>query len=89
MRDINPSKKLPLIVLHQGRVNGGPAKHPINKKLLESWKKAGILYATPQGSNDDWYLHFTTEYYLFLYTVAFCVCVCTSNGRCMCVCMLV
>ncbi|CAA0838507.1 Proteinaceous RNase P 1-chloroplastic/mitochondrial [Striga hermonthica] len=48
MRQISPSKKLPLVVLHQSR-------HPNNKKLLESWKKAGALYATPQGSNDDWY----------------------------------
>ncbi|GER38059.1 pentatricopeptide repeat-containing family protein [Striga asiatica] len=55
MRQISPSKKLPLVVLHQSRVTGGPAQHPNNKKLLESWKKAGALYATPQGSNDDWY----------------------------------
>ncbi|KAL3653934.1 RNase P 1, chloroplastic/mitochondrial [Castilleja foliolosa] len=55
MRQISPSKKLPLVVLHQNRVTGGPAQHPRNKSLIESWKKAGALYATPQGSNDDWY----------------------------------
>lgn len=55
LRDISPSKKLPLVVLHRARVTGGPAQNPNNKKLLESWKKAGALYATPQGSNDDWY----------------------------------
>ncbi|KAI3470354.1 hypothetical protein Pfo_027017 [Paulownia fortunei] len=55
LRQISPSKKLPLVVLHQNRVTGGPTQHPNNKKLLESWKKAGALYATPVGSNDDWY----------------------------------
>ncbi|KAK6137819.1 hypothetical protein DH2020_028444 [Rehmannia glutinosa] len=55
LRQISPSKKMPLVVLHQNRVAGGPAQHPNNKKLLESWKKAGALYATPVGSNDDWY----------------------------------
>ncbi|GFP90059.1 proteinaceous RNase p 1 chloroplastic/mitochondrial [Phtheirospermum japonicum] len=55
LRQISPSKKLPLVVLHQNRVSGGPALDPNNKKLLESWKNAGSLYATPVGSNDDWY----------------------------------
>jgi proteinaceous RNase P len=52
---ITKSKKLPLIILHKNRVNGGPAKLPQNQKLLESWQRAGALYATPPGSNDDWY----------------------------------
>uniref|UniRef100_A0A0E0DKF9 ribonuclease P n=1 Tax=Oryza meridionalis TaxID=40149 RepID=A0A0E0DKF9_9ORYZ len=52
---ITKSKKLPLIILHKNRVNGGPAKLPQNQKLLESWQRAGVLYATPPGSNDDWY----------------------------------
>ncbi|KAL1552200.1 Proteinaceous RNase P 1, chloroplastic/mitochondrial [Salvia divinorum] len=52
---ISPSRKLPLVVLHQARVRNGPAQEPNNKRLLESWKNAGALYATPQGSNDDWY----------------------------------
>lgn len=55
LRQIISSKKLPLVILHQSRVTGGPAQHPNNKKLLESWKRAGALYATPLGSNDDWY----------------------------------
>ncbi|XP_047090320.1 proteinaceous RNase P 1, chloroplastic/mitochondrial-like [Lolium rigidum] len=52
---ITKSKKLPLIVLHRSRVNGGPAKLPQNQKLLEGWRNAGALYPTPPGSNDDWY----------------------------------
>ncbi|XP_073020373.1 proteinaceous RNase P 1, chloroplastic/mitochondrial-like isoform X2 [Primulina eburnea] len=55
IRQLSPSKKLPLVILHQSRVTGGPAQHPNNKRLLESWKRAGALYATPLGSNDDWY----------------------------------
>ncbi|KAL6651683.1 hypothetical protein ACP70R_010608 [Stipagrostis hirtigluma subsp. patula] len=52
---ITKSKKLPLIILHRNRVNGGPAKAPYNQKIIESWRNAGALYATPPGSNDDWY----------------------------------
>ncbi|XP_026455375.1 proteinaceous RNase P 1, chloroplastic/mitochondrial-like [Papaver somniferum] len=55
IRELSPSKKLPLIILHSRRVYGGPAEKPINKKLIESWQKSGALYATPVGSNDDWY----------------------------------
>lgn len=51
---MSPSKRLPLVILHQSRVNGGPAQNPKNKRLIETWKKAGALYATPGGSNDDW-----------------------------------
>ncbi|KAK9269421.1 hypothetical protein L1049_001194 [Liquidambar formosana] len=28
---------------------------PVNKVLIEKWKNADALYATPTGSNDDWY----------------------------------
>lgn len=55
LREMSPSKRLPLVILHQSRVNGGPAQNPKNKQLIETWKKAGALYATPGGSNDDWY----------------------------------
>ncbi|KAL9226988.1 hypothetical protein vseg_002739 [Gypsophila vaccaria] len=55
LRKISPSKKMPLIVLHRGRVSGGPAEHPNARRMLENWRKAGALYATPKGSNDDWY----------------------------------
>uniref|UniRef100_A0A2N9G762 ribonuclease P n=1 Tax=Fagus sylvatica TaxID=28930 RepID=A0A2N9G762_FAGSY len=52
LRQMSPSKRLPLIILHKN-VTGGPAQHPNNKKLLEHWKNSGALYATPPGSNDD------------------------------------
>lgn len=28
---------------------------PPNKMLIEKWKNADALYATPTGSNDDWW----------------------------------
>ncbi|KAK7261790.1 hypothetical protein RIF29_28110 [Crotalaria pallida] len=55
LRELSPSKRLPLIILHVSRVTSGPAQNPNNKRLLENWKNNGALYATPQGSNDDWY----------------------------------
>ncbi|CBI21803.3 unnamed protein product, partial [Vitis vinifera] len=55
LRQISPSKQLPLVILHRSRVTGGPAQNPNNEKLIQSWKKSGALYATPAGSNDDWY----------------------------------
>ncbi|CAI9103964.1 OLC1v1002563C1 [Oldenlandia corymbosa var. corymbosa] len=55
LRKRSKSNKLPLVILHRSRVFGGPAQDPSNKKLLESWNNAGALYATPLGSNDDWY----------------------------------
>lgn len=64
LRRISPSKKLPLVVLHKNRVTGGPAQHPNNRKLLEVWRNAGALYATPVGSNDDWYLLFNDMIFL-------------------------
>ncbi|KAL8160195.1 hypothetical protein V2J09_001732 [Rumex salicifolius] len=55
LREISPSKKAPLVILHKARVFGGPAQQPRNKKLLDTWRMSGTLYATPPGSNDDWY----------------------------------
>ncbi|XP_039119517.1 proteinaceous RNase P 1, chloroplastic/mitochondrial [Dioscorea cayenensis subsp. rotundata] len=55
MRESSPLKKLPLVILHNRRVKGGPANSPNNKALIDSWRKAGVLYVTPHGSNDDWY----------------------------------
>ncbi|KAL9249055.1 Proteinaceous RNase P 1, chloroplastic/mitochondrial-like protein [Drosera capensis] len=55
VQSLSPTKKLPLVVLHRSRVYGGPAVHPRNRLLLESWEKSKALYATPTGSNDDWY----------------------------------
>eukprot|EP00252_Welwitschia_mirabilis_P019467 TRINITY_DN4520_c0_g1_i1.p1 TRINITY_DN4520_c0_g1~~TRINITY_DN4520_c0_g1_i1.p1 ORF type:complete len:685 (+),score=120.89 TRINITY_DN4520_c0_g1_i1:128-2182(+) len=51
----SPSNKLPLIVLHNMRTKVGPAKSPANKERIMKWGKAKALYATPNGSNDDWY----------------------------------
>ncbi|XVE70434.1 hypothetical protein DITRI_Ditri10aG0072400 [Diplodiscus trichospermus] len=50
-----PSKKWPLIVLHNKRITGRKMDEPANKALIEKWKNADALYATPTGSNDDWY----------------------------------
>ncbi|RWR73438.1 proteinaceous RNase P 1, chloroplastic/mitochondrial-like protein isoform X1 [Cinnamomum micranthum f. kanehirae] len=50
-----PSKKWPLIILHNKRISGGKMNEPPNKMLIEKWKNADALYATPTGSNDDWY----------------------------------
>ncbi|CAH9117479.1 unnamed protein product [Cuscuta epithymum] len=66
------SKKLPLVILHTSRVTGGPAVHPRNKRLLESWRSAGALYATPKGSCDDWY---------WLYAAVSCKCLLVSNDE--------
>ncbi|KAM1847123.1 hypothetical protein ACFX14_011439 [Malus domestica] len=65
-------KRLPLVILHQNRVTGGPAQNPNNKRLLESWKKSGALYATPVGSNDDWY---------WLYAAVNCKCLLVTNDE--------
>ncbi|XVF49172.1 hypothetical protein PTKIN_Ptkin03bG0247100 [Pterospermum kingtungense] len=50
-----PSKKWPLIVLHNKRITERKMDEPVNKALIEKWKNADALYATPTGSNDDWY----------------------------------
>uniref|UniRef100_F6H1S8 ribonuclease P n=3 Tax=Vitis vinifera TaxID=29760 RepID=F6H1S8_VITVI len=72
LRQISPSKRLPLVILHRSRVTGGPAQNPNNKKLIESWKKSGALYATPAGSNDDWY---------WLYAAVNCNCLLVTNDE--------
>ncbi|KAK4756961.1 hypothetical protein SAY87_007088 [Trapa incisa] len=50
-----PSKRWPLIVLHNRRITSPKMDEPVNKKLIEKWRNADALYATPTGSNDDWY----------------------------------
>ncbi|XP_059432469.1 proteinaceous RNase P 1, chloroplastic/mitochondrial-like isoform X2 [Corylus avellana] len=50
-----PSKKWPLIVLHNKRMTGRKMDEPVNRALIEKWKNGDALYATPTGSNDDWY----------------------------------
>lgn len=51
---MSPTKKLPLIVLHDGRAWTGPARDPNNRQLLQRWWRSGMLYTVPAGSNDDW-----------------------------------
>uniref|UniRef100_A0A1D1ZH13 ribonuclease P n=1 Tax=Anthurium amnicola TaxID=1678845 RepID=A0A1D1ZH13_9ARAE len=46
--------KRPLVILHNKRVLA-LMKNDFNRHLLEDWKAQGALYATPNGSNDDWY----------------------------------
>lgn len=50
-----PSRRWPLIVLHNKRITGRKMDEPVNKALIEKWKNADALYSTPTGSNDDWY----------------------------------
>ncbi|CAH2059812.1 unnamed protein product [Thlaspi arvense] len=72
LQHISPSKRLPLVILHKSRVIGGPATYPKNRALLEKWKNAGALYATPPGSNDDWY---------WLYAAVSCKCLLVTNDE--------
>ncbi|RWR90222.1 proteinaceous RNase P 1, chloroplastic/mitochondrial-like protein [Cinnamomum micranthum f. kanehirae] len=72
IQQMSPSKKLPLIVLHTRRVRGGPAENPKNKKLLEYWRRSGVLYTTPTGSNDDWY---------WLYAAVSCKCLLVTDDE--------
>ncbi|KAL3332320.1 hypothetical protein AABB24_032750 [Solanum stoloniferum] len=55
IRQMLPSKKWPLIVLHNRRITGDKMDEPFNRSLVEKWKNADAIYATPTGSNDDWY----------------------------------
>ena len=49
-----PSKNWPLVILHNRRIMGDKMDEGLNKTLVEKWKTADALYATPTGSNDDW-----------------------------------
>lgn len=53
--DREESDKPPLVVLHTRRTRQYPANKPKNTQLLNKWRARGELYATPPGSNDDWY----------------------------------
>ncbi|KAG9147766.1 hypothetical protein Leryth_018820 [Lithospermum erythrorhizon] len=81
LRQISPSKRLPLVILHKSRVTGGPAQHPNNKKLLDSWKNAGALYSTPQGSNDDWGIASKDPCKYWLYAAVSCKCLLVTNDE--------
>lgn len=48
------NKKWPLVVIHNKRLRAFQGS-PSCQKLLEEWVAQGVLYATPSGSNDDWY----------------------------------
>ncbi|KAL3538606.1 hypothetical protein ACH5RR_001972 [Cinchona calisaya] len=72
LRRLSKSNRLPLVILHRSRVFGGPAQYPNNKKLLDAWRNAGALYATPPGSNDDWY---------WLYAAVSCKCLLVTNDE--------
>ncbi|KAK9829084.1 hypothetical protein WJX72_003811 [[Myrmecia] bisecta] len=53
-RQQHPESKL-LVVLHAGRLNKPPAQQPAAQKLLNQLRRENAFYATPFGSNDDWY----------------------------------
>ncbi|PKA64737.1 Proteinaceous RNase P 1, chloroplastic/mitochondrial [Apostasia shenzhenica] len=72
MRQKLPSKKLPLVVVHNKRLTGGKMNEPVNQKLIEKWRNADALYATPTGSNDDWY---------WLYAAIKCKCLIVTNDE--------
>ncbi|KAJ8442365.1 hypothetical protein Cgig2_018621 [Carnegiea gigantea] len=55
LRHMLPSRKWPLIILHNKRLTGNEMNLAANKAFVERWKKVDALYATPTGSNDDWY----------------------------------
>lgn len=48
------NKKQPLVLLHKKRVNA-LLGNPNHRNLVEEWIDNNVLYATPPGSNDDWY----------------------------------
>jgi len=54
VKKVYPNKK-PLIVLHTRRVKHFEKISPRNKQMVEVLKRNRELFATPQGSNDDWY----------------------------------
>ncbi|CAH2051683.1 unnamed protein product [Thlaspi arvense] len=63
--------KWPLILLHQKRVRT-LLENPTHKNLVEEWINNGVLYATPPGSNDDWY---------WLYAAAKLKCLLVTNDE--------
>lgn len=44
-----------LQLLHQSRVKADAAREPRAAALLERLRRDNCIYATPFGSNDDWY----------------------------------
>ncbi|KAF3783957.1 Proteinaceous RNase P 1 [Nymphaea thermarum] len=72
MRQKFPSRKWPLIIVHNRRIKGGRADDPPNRRIIEKWRTADALYATPTGSNDDWY---------WLYAAIKCKCLLVTNDE--------
>lgn len=72
IRQMLLSKKWPLIVLHNRRIAGDKMDEPFNRALIEKWKNADAIYATPTGSNDDWY---------WLYAAIKCKCLLVTNDE--------
>lgn len=44
-----------LLMLHTRRVTEGDAQRPENQELVQQLMREKAFYATPPGSNDDWY----------------------------------
>lgn len=49
-------QKWPLIILSNTRIRV-LLENPSHRKLIEEWMEKDVFYATPRGSNDDWYEH--------------------------------
>lgn len=63
--------KWPLVVLHNKRL-WALVENPSQRNLVEEWMANGILYTTPTGSNDDWYLplnHHIHFYFILILNV--------------------
>ncbi|KAI8571136.1 hypothetical protein RHMOL_Rhmol01G0095100 [Rhododendron molle] len=67
-----PSKKWPLIVFYHRRLTGYQLDKPVCMELIDKWKTVDALYATPTGSNDDWY---------WLYAAIKCKCLIVTNDE--------
>ncbi|XP_047317046.1 proteinaceous RNase P 2 [Impatiens glandulifera] len=48
------NNKWPLVIMHKKRVRM-LLENAEYRELVEHWMAKGVLYATPYGSNDDWY----------------------------------
>ncbi|KAK4481221.1 hypothetical protein RD792_012104 [Penstemon davidsonii] len=72
IRQMLPSRKWPLIILHNRRISGEKMDEPFNRMIIDKWKNADALYATPTGSNDDWY---------WLYAAIKCKCLLVTNDE--------
>ncbi|KAF0933731.1 hypothetical protein E2562_019208, partial [Oryza meyeriana var. granulata] len=66
------SRKFPLIVVHNRHLTGERMQKLSNRKLAEKWKQSNAIYATPTGSNDDWY---------WLYAAIRCKCLIITNDE--------